>query len=195
MRSYRSARRIVTFVTITSLAIWPTVSTGSVVVSLNNPGSTTLHEVTVAPGGTFSLDINVNATGIQITSIWGGVQASHIGVFSVLQVSDSAPWNSTGSGLVGALNPSRTFYSHLPFPLEFGPGSTTPASVVIEVASAAPRGDYSIAVVDPWAQWGLSSGDLTRGTPGPDFVAHIVPEPSIFPMILMAGLPLLRRQP
>ncbi len=41
------------------MAASPAMSAGSVVVSLNNPGSTTLHEITVEPGDTFIVDINV----------------------------------------------------------------------------------------------------------------------------------------
>lgn len=67
------------------VAAWPAWALGSVIVSLSNPGSTTLHEVEVTPGATFSLDLNLDA-GSPVSIVDLSLGTSSVGIFNVVQV-------------------------------------------------------------------------------------------------------------
>ena len=60
MRSQRSTKSVVVILAAGLLATWPAASTASVTLSLNNFGSTSLHEITAARGGTFDVDVNLD---------------------------------------------------------------------------------------------------------------------------------------
>lgn len=80
---------------------------GDVIVSLNNPGSTTQHEIEIGPGETFSLDINL-ITDVSTGWVRTAVQASASGVLDVLGVIDHSPWTSQGTSysMEGGVDPT-----------------------------------------------------------------------------------------
>ncbi len=176
-----------------SCAMGPAVSAGAVLVSLNNPGSTTQHEVTVEPGDTFTVDINVE-TDFNVGLVLAAATASSVGVFDVLEVTDNPPWTSQGtvSSMVGALDPvsgvSVFRYRGSPWS-----GVITMASIQIAVDAETAIGTYGLDTVD--VRWGFSPtiGLDFPGVPGPSFLVHVVPEPSSTAVLILSGLLAFRR--
>lgn len=171
------------------LAIWPAVTVAVPVVSLNNPGSTTLHEVTVAPGGTFSIDLNLNAD-MQLNNIMMlTVQANASNVFDVVQVSPNPPWTGNNN-MIGGVDPvSNRFDTFLPAPLKFGPGITTLASIKLSVDEITFPGLYTLDVrAFYYSGTGGPIEDFHPALSGPLLAVHVIPEPATIVMLVALGL-------
>jgi len=175
------------------MAASPAMSAGSVVVSLNNPGSTTLHAITVEPGDTFIVDINVERD-YNVEWVRVAATASSVGVFDIVEVTDNPPWTSQGtvSSMVGALDPTSGF-SVFTHPRSPWCGVIAMASIQIAVDAETAIGTYGLDTVD--VRWGFSPtiGLDFPGVPGPSFLVHVVPEPSLSAMLVLSGLLVFRR--
>jgi hypothetical protein len=147
-------------------------------VSLNNEGSTTLHAVTVAPGGTFTADLNLVAHGAPIISM--RLLANAEDIFSVGAFTYHPPFNESGwytEAPAGGLNPaSAVFGIKAPDLQSIGPGEFTAATATIGVSPAAPAGTYALNFSDIWIRHPLVL-EGTPGVAGPDFAVTITPEP------------------
>jgi hypothetical protein len=174
------------------LAIWPEVTVAVPIVSLNNPGSTTLHEVQVAPGGTFDADLNLNTDVALHDILFLRFQASASNVFDVAMVTINPPWVG-GSGMVGDVDPiSNIFGAGLPF--YFGPGMTKLAGIQFFVDPAASPGSYTIDIRD--AGYSIGSGAtycFKTVYPGPSFEVLVVPEPMSIAIFIVCSLFMPRR--
>ncbi|MBI4580259.1 MAG: hypothetical protein HY718_11190 [Planctomycetes bacterium] len=177
------------------LAAWPAMSAGAVVVSLNNPGSTTLHEVEVVPGGTFSVDVNVTVDQVSgVGWLQFALRASTSGVFDVSDLTANAPWIRYGTGIVGGMDDTSSYGGllYLGDPPRFGPGSATVASVRIAVDPVSSLGTYTIdAVGITWAGSPVIP-EHWPGQPGPSFIVRVLPEPATL-LLLLPGVLLVRR--
>ena len=163
----------------------------AVVVSVNNPGSIDDHVISVFPGNTFSIDINVS-TSDEIFEVHGmSLVASAPDVLAVTGGSCRGPWTNSSLLPLGNLDPaSSSFDVTLPNPMQyFGPGESTFATLDLQVNADAPTDLFSLNVVD--AQYTLCWFCPAFGTvePGPDFLVEVVPEPSS--MLLLVGGALL----
>ena len=178
------------------LAAWPGGALGAVIVSLNNPGSTTLHEVEVTPGATFSLDLNLDA-GSPVSVVDLSLGTSSVGILNVVQVTANSPWHITQNNMIGRVDPQsgnlRTAYGFDSLP--FGPGTSKLDSIEISVDPLATEGSYTIDLVA--ARYFVVSiipeNDWRPATSGPSFIVHVVPEPASIAMILVLGLCVSRR--
>ena len=175
------------------VAAWPAWALGGVVVSLNNPGSTTLHEVQVAPGGTFTVDVNIETAANLLYAVDFLAQASASDVFQITNRTNQAPWTQ-GDGGIGALNPtSARAYWDLPYPDYFGPGASTLGTLEFAVAASAQQVTYTIIASSIRCHEGRAVPAEGSGTSGEGFIVRVVPEPATLVLILtMAGL-LIRR--
>jgi hypothetical protein len=189
-------KRSAAVVAMALLAFWPAISAGSVIVSLNNPGSTTLHEVWVTPGGTFDVDLNLASDQV-VGWVSFSAEASESNVFDITQLTDNAPWSSQGTELsiLGSLDPTAgpcaTRYATIPY--RFGPGSTTLCTIQVTVDSGSTLGTYGIDTADVWWTTSPAIPERDPGAPGPTFIAHVVPEPSSVAMFVFIGFFLSRR--
>jgi hypothetical protein len=173
------------------LAVWPSVSTATVLVSLNNPGSTTLHEISVVPGGTFDVDVNLD-TSWQVVGVGCQVRASASGVFDILQNTAKTPW--LGGGGVGGLDPTSPDMGWgLPDPDVFPPGAAALASLQIAVDPSAATGTYHLDPVNITARQDRFVMGWFGGVAGPTFVVHVVPEPSSAVTVFILAVALPRR--
>ena len=166
-----------------------------VVVSANNAGSFDEHAVSVRPGDTFSIDINVSAAE-EIFNVHGmTLMASGPPVLQVTGGRYRNPWTSYGSLPLGEVDPaSSPFDVILPYPEYFGPGESTLATLDILVDANAPTDLLTLNVVDGtydacWyclAFWYAQSG--------PDFLVDVVPEPTSILLLAGGALLLARRR-
>lgn len=169
-----------------ALAACPCAALGSVIVSLNNPGSTTLHEVWVQPGETFSIDVNLD-TDISLFTVGLRIGASASNVFDVLQATVRPPWNQAGNYIVGGVDPVSGSYAVILSPPNlFGPGVSTLATLQVAVDASAPETDYrlGIAVAEFVDRW--TTPESQPATGGPGFLVHVVPEPASLLLLLPA---------
>jgi hypothetical protein len=176
------------------LAIRPSVSAGLPVLSLNNPGSTTLHEISVAPGQAFGVDVVLN-TDRALFCVQGHINASVSGVFDVTQNAPASPWLVADAG-TGGLDPQSTQAGWvLPYPDYYGPGLTTLGNLQVLVDSAAATGTYSLNVVDIAVSGERWAPAYMGGIAGPSFIVHVAPESSSAGVISILALALSRRRP
>ncbi len=179
------------------LAAWPSAVLGGVIVSLNNPGSTTLHEVWVEPGGRFDVDINLNAVDLPAGRSVGWVslvvQANASEVFDALQVTDVDPWSSQGTvtSIVGGIDPISGRSAFTGSTVETGLSRV--ASVQFAVAPGSLLGAYGIDATGVLWTDSPVNGLRWPGGSGPTFAVHVIPEPASMVMILSFGLVLSRR--
>jgi hypothetical protein len=167
---------------------------GSAIFSLNNPGSTTLHEIEVEPGDTFQVDQNLSFSDESCFWVSLVIHASQPGLFTSVARTLRVPW-TLGSDGIGPLDPdSSTMSSSLPFPDYFGPGQTTIAAVEIAVDPAAAPDMYSISVVQATYVPGRWTPTLGFGTPGPEFIVHVIPEPAGAVLALFGVMAVLCRR-
>ena len=159
------------------IASWPALALGGVIVSLNNEGSAQLHEIEVAPGGTFGVEVNLSTT-TQTIEVWFDLGASESNCFDVIGVTDQAPWNSSPfPSMVGGLDPQARMWTGLPLWEVFGPGTTTLGTIQLGVDLGCPQGTYPLDVLggryrETWVDTGF--GFVTGG---PTFTVRVVPEP------------------
>ena len=169
-------------------------SAAEVTVSINNEGSFTEHAVTVYPGGSFLVDINVdtNEEIFDVLDVRFVASASH--VLALVGGFYQAPWMGIGPIRLGELNPgSRGFGVTLPFPDYFGPGTSTLATLEMSVNAAAPEDVYTFRV--PWGEHTVCR-ECPATEPistGPNFMVEVVPEPTSL-LLLLAGATLCLRR-
>jgi hypothetical protein len=179
-------------------AAWPGQAGAAVIVSLNNPGSATLHEITVTPGETFSVDLNLD-TDVYLWWVHTAIGADVSGVFDLVQMIDSPPWSSEASPpALGGLDPvTDPFTTRMPYPDSFGPGTAALASAYLSVEPAADTGTYTLQVVDPmFHRFRFAPDDPEPSEAGPAFLVHVVPEPTATVTIPLLALLLFgARQP
>lgn len=177
------------------LMTWSDGALGNVIVSLNNPGSTSLHEIGVEPGDAYDVDLNLT-TPESLYLITLAFEASTSNVFEILQVTDTLPWSSAGSpSIVGTLSPqSGTFGTGYPSPDYFGPGMANLAAMRLQVAPETPTGTYTLEIVDPQFHWSrFNPVEPWPASPGPAFIVHVVPEPASVTLVVFLGMFLVRR--
>jgi hypothetical protein len=170
-------------------AVYPCAALGSLIVSLNNPGSTTLHEVEVAPGSTFDVDI----TAAPITNmVWLAfeISASAEGLLTLTGATLHDPWDESRSVVpLGPLAPtSETFVLNVSS-LRPQPVYSPLITLNLDIASDVQPGTYALNVMDVY--WKETYVDLSlpfRGQPGEPFVVHVVPEPVPVTLLLFAAL-------
>ena len=171
------------------MVIWPAVSAGSMIISLNNVGSTSSHEIEVAPGTMFNIDMNVNIDEDEHYGIRFNILASQANVFDIEQVTAYDPNIVVSNSIVGGIDPKSDYLRmRLTYPLYFDLGLSTVAMLSLEVDPSAQRGTYTLDVVDGWFSWVWLVGDLTRATPGPSFIVQVVPEPGSLSLFLVFSL-------
>jgi len=112
---------------------------GAVTAHLNNAGSMTEHNVTVVPGETFSVDINVHNSSPIFCLLDLRLQASAGGVLAVVG-------GDIDGGDVDPL--SKPFEWSLPFPQMLPAGDWTLGTVQILVDGQAAPGVYALSAVD-----------------------------------------------
>jgi hypothetical protein len=148
-------------------------ASAGVIVSLNNPGSTTLHEIEVTPGSTFSVDVNIETTTI-LHQLICYARASESDVLEIISLTDLSPWLVSGGA--SPLNPvSEMMAWGVSPPNHFGPGACSVGTIKVAVAPTA-QGTYTLDVRRVYYDWG---GDWAGGASGPDFVVHVIPEPGV----------------
>lgn len=178
------------------MAAAPAMSAGAVVVSLNNPGSTTLHEVVIEPGRSFAVGLNLD-TDCELFWIRAAIQANVSNVFAVEEIVDKSPWSSLAyPSVTGSIDPvTDPFTATLPFPDFFGPGSTGVATVLLTVDSTAPIASYTLQLVDVTFHWTrVNPVGPGVGVSGPSFLVHVVPEPATALLILGGSVGVRRRR-
>jgi hypothetical protein len=178
-------------------AAWPGQAGAAVIVSLNNPGSTTLHEITVTPGETFSIDLNLD-TDIHLWWVGTAIGADVSGVFDLVQMIDSPPWSGAAtSSAPGGLDPvTDPFETSMPYPESFSTRTAVLATAHLSVEPAADTGSYTLQVVDPmFHDSRFAPVAREPAEPGPTLVVYIVPEPTsfLFAFALACSLGLKRR--
>ena len=170
---------------------------GDTSVSPNNQGSTTLHEITVSPGGTFSTDINF-AGNMGYWNLSMYLQASASGVLSVSGFTFHAPFNESEwyTGVPsGGIDPvTSRFGIAAPPNLSVGPGNLTIGTGVIGVNPLASPGTYTLNVADILGVPSPLTPAFDTGTPGPDFTVTITPEPASAMLLGFLLLGVFRRR-
>lgn len=173
------------------VTICPTLGFGSVLISLNNEGSTTLHEIEVVPGGTFSMDVNLEMDQA-IYGVFFRVLVSDGAVFEVLDVASHEPWGISDASIVGPIDPMSGRLQSLASVWSVGPGSSTLATLSVGVQSGAAQGTYALDVVDGSFVWDRLVPAQATAEGGPSFSIHVIPEPAYFdvcsPLILTLTL-------
>ena len=139
------------------------------------------------------MDLNLS-TDSQVFVVGLRLAASTSNIFDLTEVASNPPWTATGNDIVGGIDPeSGSYGTILPDPLYFGPGLTRLATLGVAVPPDCLIGDYTLGVT------GVMVGGLRiipeerPGTPGPDVLVHVVPEPGHIAMILSCGLFFNRR--
>jgi hypothetical protein len=158
----------------------PAVADYPFTVSLNNEGSTTLHEVTIAPGGTFSTDVNL-AIDSPSWALGMYLQASSSHIFTAAGFTYLPPFNGSGwyaLAPAGALDPAIGFGVQAPEPGDLGPGDFTLGTALISVNPLAPAGAYTLNLSDIRARGSPLEQGYLLGLPGPDFTVTVTPEPA-----------------
>lgn len=190
MRTRPSANTIVVALVLASVVVCPGVSVGAVVLSFNNSGSTTLHEISVEPGDAFTVDVMLS-TESQMFFVECNASASESGIFHIDQNAAMLPWLSQGTG---GLEPELSNMSWgLPFPDYFGPGTTMLGTLQLTVGPTAAFGTYTLSpsAIAVWDHRAVPG--TIGGLAGPSFIVHVVPEPSSFVMVFIFALVLYRR--
>lgn len=179
------------------LATWPCGALGDVIVSLNNPGSTTLHEITVEPGDAFAVNMSLNTDSI-LNAVRLQIESNASDVFDVTEITPVAPWSISENNMVGGLDP-ETGSATVAFPdlNGFGPGVSTLATIQFSVDPLALQQTYTIDVREPW-YFRISpvpENDWQRATGGPSLLVHVLPEPVALILLLTGAILLARRRP
>jgi hypothetical protein len=158
------------------------------VVDLNNSGTTTLHEISVTPGQSFDVDVNVSVDP-QAFDVQFKLAASSSKSFGVEAVQPVSPWTTASNQAIGLLEPeSGAYRTLLPDPLYFGPGLTKVATVTFRVDADCTLGEYAIVPTDILGRGLRSVPEYGQGTAGPDFVVHVVPEPTGSILLLLGAV-------
>ena len=190
MRRFSAVLNILSIVTVL-VAGEANLAVASLVASVNNEGSTTLHEIAIYPGETFSLDINISVDS-SIISAGMELLASASDIVDIIDGCFHSPWDTDVwpipvggvdrvSGPLAAILPSGSW---------FEPGSCTLASLALRVGTDALPGIYTLNVDnvqfrDDWA----TPVEPIPGDPGPDFILEVLPDPATG--LLLAGAAVL----
>ena len=150
---------------------------GMVTVSINNEGSFTEHAVTIAPGDTFRVDLNVH----NLEPIFDLYDLE-------LLASDDSVLSVVGGDInPGELDPvSHPFEWMLPFPGELGPGDWTLGSVEMLVREPAVPDVYTLSPIDGKFTACRICPAFGFAEPGPDFIVTVVPEPTTMLLAISA---------
>jgi hypothetical protein len=158
-------------------------------VSVNNTGSTTLHEITLSPGDAFSVDLNVT-TNEALYDISMYLRANTNDVFDITDGSYHSPWDvSTNPIPVGGLDPQSS-HVLLGSPGGFnqvGPGNSKFATLDLLTDSSASLGEYTINVTQVHSLIDPMIPGFYVGNSGPDFIVNVIPEPATI-TLLGAGI-------
>jgi hypothetical protein len=170
----------VTFLMVFTLAV----QAGAVpnfTVSVNNTGSTTLHQITLSPGDAFSVDLNVT-TDEALLDIGARFEASASGVFDITGGLYHSPWDVATIAIpVGDVDPLSGFLAGSPgFGNTAGLGASKLATLDLLVDSSFSLGTHTINVRDVRSSVDLMIPAFYIGDSGPDFVVNVVPEPATF---------------
>ncbi len=180
-------------IAIVSLLItWPSWALGDTIVSLNSPGSATLHEVQVLPGGTFNVDLNLD-TDLSLYTLRLLLRANEAGIFEIFDRSNHPSWSGTSG--IGPLSPiSNTAVWTWPFPGYFGPGISSLGTLGLMVNPNAREGSYSLAV-DAGSEYAADRMEpaLAGIVPGSDFSVHVIAPEAGSLLLLLPGALLVRR--
>lgn len=180
-------RTTVSLVGAVALLLGPSLASASVIVSLNNPGSMTLHEIEVAPGNTFCVDVNFDVS-TSAYMVWFALQASESGIFEVAAVSDTLPWSTVEpSQMLGVLQPeSGIWRTNRSGPAIYGePGVTSAGMIQVALGQLAPPGDYTISIVRA-EYFETPFVGMLPAIAGPDFTIH-VPVPESGTIVLLSA--------
>ncbi|MHC4158403.1 MAG: hypothetical protein ACYSSO_04910, partial [Planctomycetota bacterium] len=118
-------------------------------VSVNNAGSTTLHEITISPGDAFSVDLNVT-TNEALIDIGGRFEASASNVFDITGGIYHSPWDALTNPIpVGGLDPASDYLRGSPgFGNSVGPGDWKFATLNLLLDQSTSLGTYTLNVTD-----------------------------------------------
>ena len=163
-------------------------------VSVNNPSNTNLHEITVSPGDVFEIELNVTTTQ-DLIDIQTFLNASENNVFAISDGYYFSPWDTQSLPIpTGDLAPSSDWlYGSPGVDNVVVPGSWPFVTLDLTVAPSAPLGTYTLNVSPVWSSVGLNLPSLHDGDSGPDFIVHVVPEPTTL-LLLGFGAVMLRRR-
>lgn len=169
-------------------------------VSINNPGSTALHEVSVDRGGTFVADVNVNSGSAIFSELALRLLASQPGVFQVTSGAMYAPFSGWTYAVMptGGLDPQSNIFGGMTNTgPAFGPASATLLTMNVAVACSAAIGDYGMSFSSILYRSHVEP-ELFPGESGPDFLVHVTPEPGAallgsFGVLLFASKKIRRR--
>jgi hypothetical protein len=154
---------------------------GATSVSLNNHGSNTLHEITVSPGGSFLTDLNL-ADDDGFWKLSMQLQASASNVFSVTGFTYNAAFTESGwytEPPTGSIDPATDIFGIMaPSNFSVGPGNLTIGTASLSVNALAPAGTYVLNTANIIGLFSPFALGFVEGTPGPDFVVSVTPEPA-----------------
>jgi len=178
MRRFSAILNILSIVTVL-VAGEANLAVASLVASVNNEGSTTLHEIAIYPGETFSLDINISVDS-SIISAGMELLASASDIVDIIDGYFHSPWDTNVWPIpLGGVDPvSSPLAAIVPWGSSFGPGSCTLASLDLAVDADALPGTYALNVdnVEFREHWAIP--EPGPGDAGPDFLVEVVPEPA-----------------
>lgn len=189
--------KISSLVFMLSLAmVWPTLALGSVVVSLNNEGSTTQHEITVNPGDIFNVDLGFTGDE-QVASLLMQIRASVDEVLTLSGGTAESSWVAAPETPHAGLDPvSGAFGFYLASGSAVGPGSYRVALLQMGVRPSAVPGVYSLSLDSiQFSHQMPNPVEPLAGSPGPDFIVEVLPEPTTGVLVLAAGLMLSLARP
>lgn len=176
------------------MAASPAMSAGAVVVSLNNPGSTTMHEVEVKPGDEFNVDINIEPTTAMVWLRFTLTASSS----SLLTLSDGTfygPFDMARSPIpVGPLTPHSDELGAAVSTFEAQQVSSPLGSLSFVVDAQTQPGEYTVNLASVyWKDSWVSTVLPFPAQVGPGFNIHVVPEPSLTAVLILSGLLVFRR--
>ena len=165
----------------------PIHSMANPIVIVNNQGSSSQHEITVAPGDFFEIDINLD-TDTSLFRVDWKIAADTPGIFTITDGSYLPPNIFSNPIPLGGLDPfSDIFIWQTGPPAMFGPGFSTMATITVAVHTSAPIGDYTLNVVEGvFVDCLLCDVEPSPVDIGPDYFVHVVPEPSTLTLAALA---------
>lgn len=175
------------------LVAWPSGALGNVIVSLNNPGSTTLHEIEVERGETFSVDVNIDPSP-DMVGIRFKLGASTENVLTLTDGTFYDPFDMTSSVIpFGPLVPMSEELSASVSTFDPQPVSSPLGTLSLTVDTNAMLAAYTLNLADIF--WAPSRAtEILPGTAGQDFYIQVVPEPSsLLAASVLFSLLLVRR--
>lgn len=130
------------------------------------------NSVTVAPGGTLSVDVRLDIEGVSIVAAQMYLIASSANIFDVVSGSyNSEEWYTGGFSLtitpMGVDPVSPRDFGSLPLEETIGPGTTILATLNLAVDSAAATGTYTLNVTN--IAVGDAQGANVPSVAGPDY--------------------------